>query len=57
VCPYKAIGFDLDHQVSVVNPLLCHGCGTCVAACPSGAMEGNHFTMAQISAEIEGVLQ
>lgn len=57
VCPYKAIGFDLDHQVSLVNPLLCHGCGTCVAACPSAAMEGNHFTMAQISAEIEGVLQ
>ena len=57
VCPYKAIGFDVDHQASVVNPLLCHGCGTCVAACPSGAMEGNHFTMAQISAEIEGVLQ
>jgi heterodisulfide reductase subunit A2 len=57
VCPYKAIGFDLDHQISVVNPLLCHGCGTCVAACPSAAMEGNHFTMAQISAEIEGVLQ
>lgn len=57
VCPYKAIGFDPDRHVSVVNPLLCHGCGTCVAACPSGAMEGNHFTTAQISAEIEGVLQ
>jgi len=28
-----------------------------VAACPSGAMEGNHFTAAQISAEIEGILQ
>jgi heterodisulfide reductase subunit A2 len=57
VCPYKAIAFDLDQQVSVVNALLCHGCGTCVAACPSGAMEGNHFTVAQISAEIEGILQ
>jgi heterodisulfide reductase subunit A len=57
VCPYKAVGFDLEHQASVVNPLLCHGCGTCVAACPSGAMEGHHFTTAQISAEIEGVLQ
>jgi heterodisulfide reductase subunit A len=57
VCPYKAIGFDVEKQVSAVNALLCHGCGTCVAACPSGAMEGNHFTGAQIFAEIEGVLQ
>jgi heterodisulfide reductase subunit A len=57
VCPYKAIGFDAARQVSLVNPLLCHGCGTCVAACPSGAMLGNHFTMDQITAEIEGVLQ
>jgi heterodisulfide reductase subunit A len=35
---------------------LCQGCGTCVAACPSQAITGAHFTNQQIMAEIEGVL-
>ncbi len=35
---------------------LCKACGTCVAACPSGAIKGRHFTDAQICAQIEGVL-
>ena len=44
------------NQVSVVNEALCKGCGTCVAACPSGAIEQNLFTDGQIFEEIEGVL-
>lgn len=35
--PYRAIGFDEARDVSQVNALLCQGCGTCVAACPTGA--------------------
>jgi len=57
VCPYKAIGFEPQRRASKVNPLLCHGCGTCVATCPAGAMQGNHFSNAQIFAEIEAILQ
>ncbi|MFC1951137.1 4Fe-4S binding protein [Chloroflexota bacterium] len=56
LCPYKAISFDEEKKVSRVNEALCKGCGTCVAACPSAAITGNHFTLEQIMAEIEGVL-
>jgi len=57
VCPYKAISFAPERRSASLNALLCHGCGTCVAACPAGAIQGNHFTNAQIFAEIEAVLQ
>ncbi|MGC2061379.1 MAG: CoB--CoM heterodisulfide reductase iron-sulfur subunit A family protein [Thermodesulfovibrionales bacterium] len=57
VCPYKAISLDSEKTVAVVNDVLCQGCGTCVAACPSAAIKGNHFTNAEILAEIEEVLR
>jgi len=57
VCPYRAISFNTEHNVSSINDVLCHGCGACVAACPAGAITGHHFTNAQIMAEIEGVLK
>jgi len=56
LCPYSAISFDEEKEVSRVNEALCKGCGVCVAACPSGAITGKHFTTEQIMAEIEGVL-
>ncbi|MBA4372711.1 MAG: disulfide reductase [Thermodesulfovibrio sp.] len=57
VCPYKAISFDDEKAVAMVNEVLCQGCGTCVAACPSASIKGNHFTNAEILAEIEEVLK
>jgi heterodisulfide reductase subunit A len=56
LCSYHAIEFDPQQQVSRVNTALCKGCGTCVAACPAGAITGAHFTDDQIFAEIEGTL-
>ncbi|MFA7331249.1 MAG: CoB--CoM heterodisulfide reductase iron-sulfur subunit A family protein [Candidatus Delongbacteria bacterium] len=56
LCPYAAIEYDEERRRSHVISALCKACGTCVAACPSGAIKGRHFTDAQICAQIEGVL-
>ncbi|MCX8067047.1 MAG: 4Fe-4S binding protein, partial [Anaerolineae bacterium] len=42
--------------VAVINEALCKGCGTCVAACPSGAIKQNLFEDDEIFEEINGVL-
>ncbi len=39
-----------------VEAVLCRGCGTCAAACPTGAASARHFTRAQIAAEISALL-
>ena len=56
LCPYSAIEFDPVKKRSHVISAVCKACGCCVAACPSGAIKGRHFTDAQIIAQIEGVL-
>ncbi len=56
LCPYGAIDFIDDGQVSRVNPALCKGCGTCVAACPSQVITGQHYTFESIMSQIDGIL-
>jgi heterodisulfide reductase subunit A2 len=57
LCPYTAIEYDEEKRRSHVISAMCKACGCCVAACPSGAIKGRHFTDGQIQAEIEGVLE
>ena len=56
MCPYNAIEFNEEESVSEVITALCQGCGTCVAACPSGSITGAHFTNNQLISQIEGLL-
>ncbi len=56
LCPYSAIEFDDKLKRSHVIAAACKACGACVAACPSAAIKGRHFTDQQICAQIEGVL-
>ena len=56
MCPYNAIEFVEDGSYSEVITALCQGCGTCVAACPSGVITGAHFTNVQLLSQIEGLL-
>lgn len=56
LCPFNAIEFDEEKQVSRVITAMCKGCGTCVAACPAGVITGAHFNNQQIFAEIQGAL-
>jgi Fe-S-cluster-containing dehydrogenase component len=36
-CPTGALSKDAESKLVKLNPLLCIGCGSCVAACPVGA--------------------
>jgi heterodisulfide reductase subunit A len=40
-----------------VNEVLCHGCGVCAAACPSGAARVKNFAFEQIYQEVEALLK
>ncbi|MEE9566027.1 MAG: CoB--CoM heterodisulfide reductase iron-sulfur subunit A family protein [Desulfobacteria bacterium] len=55
LCPYKAITYDEIGKHVTINEIICRGCGVCPAGCPSGAIKANHFTDAQISAEIRAL--
>ena len=55
-CPFSAIVFDEEQDVSVILEELCKGCGTCVVTCPAGAARQKGFEDVQILAELDGIL-
>lgn len=58
VCPYNAIMVDKkSKQPAVVIEAACAGCGTCAAECPFDAIEMNHFTDAQILAQVHAIVE
>ncbi len=58
VCPYNAISVDIKAKTAAeVTEAACSGCGTCAAECPTMAITMNHFTDAQIEAQIDAVLE
>ena len=57
VCPYHAIVVDAKTKIPArVTEAACAGCGTCAAECPAQAIRMNHFTDAQIEAQIDAIL-
>jgi heterodisulfide reductase subunit A len=46
-----------EKRIAKVNEILCEGCGSCVAACPSGAGGQKNFKDTQIFKMIEVVLK
>ena len=38
VCPRKLIKQEAPHEMPMMDPLLCQGCGDCLKACPLGAI-------------------
>ncbi|MCX5842330.1 MAG: hydrogenase iron-sulfur subunit, partial [Deltaproteobacteria bacterium] len=57
-CPYNAISVDTKAKTAAkVTEAACAGCGTCAAECPTSAITMNHFTDAQIEAQIDAILE
>lgn len=55
-CPYNAITVEVG-QPALIIPAKCHGCGGCVAECPQNAITQDHFTDAQIVAQMREYLR
>jgi heterodisulfide reductase subunit A len=57
VCSYDAIEYDAEKKIVKVNEILCQGCGSCSAICPSGVSQQNTFTKKQVISMIDACLE
>jgi len=55
-CPYGAIIVEVG-QPAQITQAKCHGCGGCVAECPHDAISQDHFTDAQVVAQLKELLR
>jgi heterodisulfide reductase subunit A len=55
-CPYGAINV-VQGQAAQITQAKCHGCGGCVAECPHDAISQDHFTDAQVVAQLRELLR
>jgi len=49
-----AISFVEEKKKATINEVLCKGCGTCVAGCPSGSIQQNSLRMKRFSRRSRG---
>jgi len=56
VCPYGARTIDIDLEQVLVNPVMCQGCGSCAAVCPSSASILEGFTIRRMFDVIDAAL-
>ena len=63
VCPYNALSLEeyrdngQAHRRIVSDKALCKGCGLCEATCPKEGVTVLHFTLEQLKAEVDAVLE
>ncbi len=55
-CPYGAISC-VTGEAAQITSAKCHGCGGCVAECPHSAITQDHFTDAQVVAQLSELLR
>jgi heterodisulfide reductase subunit A len=57
ICPYAAIEKDSETKKARVIEALCKGCGACGATCPQGAITMKGYTDAQLTTQVETLLE
>ncbi|MDP2044698.1 MAG: 4Fe-4S dicluster domain-containing protein, partial [Deltaproteobacteria bacterium] len=63
VCPYQALKLEEykdnghAHRRIISDKALCKGCGLCEATCPKEGVTIHHFTMDQLKAQVDAVIE
>ena len=63
VCPYQALKLEEyrdnghTHRRITSDKALCKGCGLCEATCPKEGVTIHHFTMDQLKAQVDAVIE